>query len=251
MKFPHLFEFMDQSWLPDSLRDTMREILECGNTRPFRPYYQWVADESLRIARQEGYQNIVELGAGTAPITRHLAVDPQSEGLTLIPSDFLPDRTAYQELEKSYPGKVRPRYDAVDFSQVQQWEPKTLLVLSGTFHHIPPAARCRVLDALARSADRILVFEPLRKTLISTLFMFGSIFPALLLPLWFLGRPGRLRRFFWCWLFPLAPLLFWFDGFVTCMRLWSDGEWQSAMKRLQLPRQGTVRHTLFCQVAAV
>jgi hypothetical protein len=251
MKFPHLFEFMDLPWLPDSLRDTMREILECGNTRPFRPYYGWVADEVLRYAREGGFQTIVELGAGTAPITRHMAIDPRSDGLSLVVCDSLPDRAAYEGLEKTYPGKVSARYDSVDFSQPMHWGPKTLLVLSGTFHHIPPAARLGVLNALAGSADHVLVFEPLRKTVLSTLFMFGSIFPALLLPLWFLGRAGRLRRLLWCWLLPVAPLLFWWDGFVTCMRLWSDREWEVAMKQLHSLRPGTVRHSTFCQMVVI
>ena len=43
MQIPHLFEWMDLAWLPASLRSTLREILECGNAQPFRPYYRWVA----------------------------------------------------------------------------------------------------------------------------------------------------------------------------------------------------------------
>jgi hypothetical protein len=251
MKFPHLFEFMDFDWLPNTLRDTMREILECGNTKPFRPYYSWVADEALCFAQEGGLRTIVELGAGSAPITRHMAEDPRSDGLSLVVCDFLPDRTAYEGLEKRYPGKVRARLDPVDFSLPQHWDPKTLLVLSGTFHHIPPEARLSVLSSMVNSADHLLVFEPLRKTLVSTLFMFGSIVPALILPLWFCTRPGRLRRFIWCWLLPVAPLLFWWDGLVTCMRLWSDEEWKRAIRQLSPPRQGAVRHSLFCQMVTV
>jgi hypothetical protein len=180
-----------------------------------------------------------------------MALDPRSDGFSLVVCDSLPDRAAYEALEKRYPGKVHARYDSVDFSQPLRWEPKTLLVLSGTFHHIPPAVRSNILNAMVHSADHVLVFEPLRKTVLSTLFMFGSIVPALLLPLWFLGRSGTLRRFLWCWLLPVAPLLFWWDGFVTCMRLWSDREWEVAMEQLSPPRQGRVRHSTFCQMVVI
>lgn len=247
MKFPHLFEFMDQPWLPDSLRDTMREILECGNTKPFRPYYQWVADETLECAHERGIKSIVELGAAAGPITRHMASDSRSNGLRLIVSDSNPDRVAYKVLEQRYPGKVQPCYEPVDFSKSIDWGPRTLLVLSGAFHHIPAEARYDVLGSMAASADCILVVEPLRKTLVSTGFMFGSAVPALLLPLWFLPRPGKLRRFFWCWMMPLAPLLFWWDGFVTCLRMWNRQEWQTAFQSLPSSWSGDVRTSLFCQ----
>ena len=73
MQFPHLFEWMDLGWLPASVRNTMREILECGNARPFRPYYGWVAGEVKRRIMEEGYRKRGRAGAGTAPITRLLA----------------------------------------------------------------------------------------------------------------------------------------------------------------------------------
>lgn len=247
MIFPHLFEFMDQPWLPDSLRDTMREILECGNAKPFRPYYQWVAEEALQCAREGGMQTIVELGAGTAPITRHMAPDSRSDGLRLIVSDSNPDRAAYQLLERRYPGKVQACYDPVDFSKSNDWGPKTLLLLSGAFHHIPTEARFSVLSSMAGSADRILIVEPLRKTPVSVMFVFGSVVPALLLPLWFFPRPGKLRRLFWCWLVPIAPVVFWWDGFVSCMRMWNRQEWKKAFQKLTSPWRGEVRASLFCQ----
>src|SRR6516162_10183961 len=99
MQWPHLFEFMDLDWLPAGLRDTLREILECACSRPFRPYYCWVASEVQRAARESGCTTVVELGAGPAPITKLMARDPRSEGLRLVVCDLNPDRAAYSDLE--------------------------------------------------------------------------------------------------------------------------------------------------------
>ena len=227
MRLPHLFEFMDLIWVPKSLRLTLREILECGNAEPFRPYYQWVKSEILRESRDGGFQNIVELGAGTAPVTRLLAREANIGSFKLIPCDLNPDLDSYDALSKQYPGVVIPRMSPVDFSKLQNWPPETLLFLSATFHHIPPTARPGVLSSLKASARRIMIFEPLQNRLTSIIFVFFSLFPAVILPLWFLTRPGRLRRFFWCWTL-VAPLMFWWDGIASCVRQWSERDWRHA-----------------------
>jgi hypothetical protein len=251
MQFPHLFEWMDLEWLPTSLRNTLREILECGNARPFRPYYDWVAAEVKHEIVEKGYENAVELGAGTAPITRLLARDSGLNGVTLIVCDLKPDAEGFLNLEAKYPGRVMPEYDPVDFSQPRTWPAKTLLFLSGTFHHLPPSMRNQVLRNLTNSADQTMMFEPLRKTLLSVVFVFFSIFPALLLPLWFVNRPGRLRRFCWCWLLPIAPILFWWEGVVSCLRMWTDAQWDKALTQSCTPtRERTIRHCLFSQLVS-
>ena len=83
---------MDQPWLPESLAATLREILSCGNSSPFRSYYRWVADEVKRQVRERHCTTVVELGAGTAPISRLLAEDPDLEHVRTIPRDVRPDR---------------------------------------------------------------------------------------------------------------------------------------------------------------
>jgi hypothetical protein len=249
MKLPHFFEFMDQEWLPLSLRGTLREVLECACSVPFRPYYKWVAEEVLRSARAGGCRNLVELGAGPAPITKLLAKDPAADGLRLVACDYNPDEVEYEALEKKYPGKVVAEHAPVDFSQPRDWGPQTLLYLSATLHHIPRPARPAVLRSLVHSADRGMVFEPLRKNILSILFVFCSLVPALLLPLTFLGRPGKLRRFLWCWLIPVAPLMFLWDGFITCLRQWTNAEWEAQLHRALDPgRKGAVTSSAFCQM---
>ncbi len=249
MQFPHLFEVMDQSWPPASLHATMREILECGNSKPFRPYYQWVADEVASVLAEGEYDYVVELGAGTAPISRLLAKKPGLDGVKMIVCDDHPDAETFGDLQRQYPDKIVARNEPVDFSKPQEWPPRTLLLLSGAFHHIPPALRREVLENLTKSAQRVMVCEPLRKAPVSMIFVPFSIFPAMLLPIWFFGRPGKLRRMLWCWLAPIAPVIFWWDGLVSCLRMWTDSEWKANLQEL-LPtgRKASIGHSLFCQM---
>ena len=100
----------------------------------------------LRVGRERdaegrprgGLHTIVELGAGTAPITRLLADNPDSAGVKLVVSDLNPDRPVYEALEKKYPGRVTAVMTPVDISVPQQWDSGTLVILSAAFHHLPP-----------------------------------------------------------------------------------------------------------------
>jgi hypothetical protein len=235
----HLIEFMDQRWLPASLRRTLTEILECGNEAPFRPYYAWAAGEVRCAAAMRGSDVIVELGAAAAPLTRRLARAPGH--WKLVPCDIVPDMTAYGTLSRLHPGVVHPIYGSLDFARPHAWPPRSLLVFSGTAHHLPPPRRKEVLERLSSSSD-VLILEPLRRSVWSMLFVLLSLLPAVALPVRFVGRDGRLRRFLWCWLMPVAPLLFVCDGVVSCLRQWTAADW-----RRQLGSRAEVSERIFSQ----
>lgn len=248
----HLFEFMDQSWLPAGLRETLRDILECGNSRPFRSYYEWAAKEALTLAKESRCHTIVELGAGTAPITRHLLKRDDLDGFHLMVCDINPDLNAFRSLEDRAPEIVEALAEPVDFSKARGWPANSLLVLSATLHHVPDDERQSVLEALQASGNPLLVIEPLRKTVSSILFTFLSVVPALLTPLRYWGRPGTMRRVLWCWILPLAPPMFIWDGIVSCLRQWSPRRWsQLAASHPSKRPQPSVRQHLFTQLVTL
>jgi hypothetical protein len=145
MKFPHLFEFMDLGFLPASLHAVLREILEIGNSPPFRTYYSWVAHTIKNEMGNSDTVAVVELGAGTAPVSRILAGMPELDHVDLVCCDINPDPQVYEQLESEYSGRVKPMYESVDFSKPQKFQDGSMLVLSGTFHHIHPTKRPEVL----------------------------------------------------------------------------------------------------------
>jgi phospholipid N-methyltransferase len=226
----HLFEFQDQNWIPPSLRRTLFEILDCCNTT-ILPYNQWVSKNILQHATHKRFKHIVELGAGTAPITKLLAQDSRTDRISLIACDLKPAHDIYQELKQHYPGKVDAIATPVDFSKPYPWEASTLLVLSATFHHIPPLQRAKVLSALTQSADGVMIFEPLRRTPLSIFLAVCTLIPALLLPILMILEPGTLRRVFWCWLCPVGTVMFVWDSVVSSIRQWTAREWREALRQ--------------------
>lgn len=230
----HLFEFNDHPCTPACLRTTLFEIMEVCNTR-FRAYHEWVCREIVEETRRHGLRRVVELGAGRAPLVSRLAGLAEAANLHLIVCDLAPPVGLYQKLEARYPGRVTGMMTPLDYAERREWGPRTLLVLSATFHHVPPGARLDVLAALSASAERVLVFEPLQRTALSLFLALTSLGAALLLPFFGIGRPGWVRQALWCWLIPLAPLLFLWDATVSCWRLWSGASWQKALARVTRP----------------
>ncbi|MEO8596548.1 MAG: hypothetical protein ABI759_24740 [Candidatus Solibacter sp.] len=238
----YLFEFMDLPWLPESLRTTVREVLEICLGEPPRQYYDWVVRELLERAQREGIRTIVELGAGTAPLSHRLgAIQKQTGGgITIEVSDLYPDVPLYQSLEKQFPGVIRGRIQPLDFSRPLEFQPATLLALSGSFHHIPPGRRGAVLESL--SGHRVAIFEPLQRNLPSLLTALGGVIPGLMTPFFYLRKrsTGHARRMFWCWLVPLAPLIIVWDGLVSCLRCWTEAEWRHAFGETNLREPKTL-----------
>jgi hypothetical protein len=203
------------------------EIVEFCNAR-FRSYYPLLADAALKRATAEGFTTIVELGAGCGPLTERMAADPRSAGIRFIVCDLIPDRAAFRRLANRFPDRVEAIYEPVDFSECRDWGPKSLLLLSAAFHHVPVERRSDVLRTLRESAGGVMIFSTVRKTMWCLLTAPLVVFPALLLPIAFRHRPGRLRRILWCWLLPIAPLMMMWDAIGGCLRQWSRSDWQSA-----------------------
>jgi hypothetical protein len=238
------FEFMDLDNLPNSLRSALRDILEVGNHSPFRNYYQWTATNVYEYAKKNNIAQIVELGAGCAPITKELAKQyPQWEALFTV-TDINPDVLNFKNLEKQ-DSRIRGIYQPIDFSKKIQGFENSLLVLSATFHHIPEKNKSKVLANLKTLSPFVMVFEPLRPNLISLLFVVGALVSGFLTPLFKCNSKKFFRSFLWCWLVPIAPFLFLWDGWVSSFRCWNKQQWK------KLEPKTEVEESLFCTKAII
>jgi hypothetical protein len=230
---------MDLENLPKSLRATLRDILEVGNGAPFRNYYQWTSSSVFEYAQQNSITEIVELGAGCAPITRHLIKKYPQGNVKLKVTDLNPDFLNFKNLEKS-DKRVTAVYESFDFTKKFAGYEKSLLVLSATFHHVSENQKNKILSTQKNISPHVLIFEPLRPTGTSLLFVIGALLSGFLTPLFNLNSKKFFRCLLWCWLLPIAPFLFLWDGWVSAIRCWNKAKWQT-----QEPK-AIIEETLFC-----
>lgn len=218
------FEFMDLARLPDSLKRTLREILDCALSKPFRTYYDTVVEQiSDRVSKDPSIRAVAELGAGTAPLTHRLAKQLQPASLKLIVCDLYPHQEAFRDLQARYPDTVEPVWEPVDFSKPIPFPAGTYVVVSAAFHHVPPRLRRSVLKVL--SAFPGMIVEPVHKKAITICLAWTILFPAFATPILLRRKPGNGRRVFWCYIVPVAPLMIVWDGVISCFRCWRKNEW--------------------------
>ncbi len=197
-----------------------------------RSFNRDVARTVIQSARDHQLRSIIELGAGRAPVTAELVRHEDTAGLKLVACDLVPNQAAYRKLADAYPDRIFPIYTPVDLTQPQVVLNDSVLVLAGVMHHIPFELRPSVIQTLTQTNSQVAIFEPLLRTWLSMFLAALSFFPALLLPVTFFARPGKIRRFLWCWIIPIVPYMFAWDGVVSCLRQWRVQEWQQAFAKL-------------------
>lgn len=143
-------------------------------------------------------------------------------------SDLHPDPVLYRSLEADFPGLIVAALSPQDLSTPISPDPQTLLVISGSFHHIPFPAREKILKLLIQ--HHVAIFEPLRPNGASFLVSMAGFFPAIAAPVIYMmeRRAGHWRRLFWCWMLPVVPLIIIWEGWVSCWRCWNEKDWRRA-----------------------
>ncbi len=228
----HLIEIADLPWLPSGLVETIRGLLLLCNSRPFRNYRSWAAGVIQETVSSKRCSHVVEVAAGRAPLTA-LLLEEERFSVPVTVSDLRPSPDFFAALESKYSGRIEAYKHPVDFRQRQAWPPGSLLLMSSAFHHVPERERCDCLQVLLQECKCLLIFEPLCRNIASFVLVFFALFPALLAPFLCRGSNGLMRRVFWCWLFPLAPVILVFDGLVSWLRIWSVKEWMRAGRTMQ------------------
>lgn len=220
MKRLHLFEFLDQPWLPGPIRAGMVDYLAtisrvAGIADKMVPEVQRLVDAAHTDA-------IVDLCSGSggplpviAPKLRErVQVTLTDQHPVAIP---LPDGFSYHP-------------DPVDATACDVPGARTLF--EGLHHFPPDAARAILADALHKRAP-IGVFEVTSRSVASILSApLIPLFVVLLVPL---IRPFRLWTWVLTYLVPVLPAAILWDGFVSHLRTYTPDELRQMTADLQAP----------------
>lgn len=214
MRRYQLFEFLDQSWLPNPLRSAATRYLTAAYaTTPFPAL--WAA-KLVRVLEECRFDRIIDIGSGAGGpmemVLREMARLGCVPGVILTDLHPVPTASSIDYWPQPVSATCVPR------------ELRGLRTLFTTFHHFaPPEARAVLQDAF-RQRQPICIFEATSRT--ASAIAVSVVIPVLVLFLTPSIRPVSISQIFFTYLIPVLPLLAFWDGLVSQLRSYSIAELQ-------------------------
>ena len=226
----HWFELEDQAWFPSVIRDAGTGYLRLAAR--LGGHAKGIAAKLAEVFERSGTTRIVDLcsgGGGPIPaLVETLAQDGIDVRVTL--TDYYPNVQGLEELRRTSGGKLDYVAESVDATAVPA-SLQGVRTLFNALHHFRPELARRILQNAVDDGRPIVAIE------------FVGRHPAVLLgipfvPLVVALAVPFLRPFRWGWLpltylIPVIPLFVMWDGFVSCLRVYSEDELHELVASLE------------------
>ncbi len=220
----HLFEWEDQPWLAQSLRDFVTDHLRFTlSSAAFGAMHLTVANILLPVLERSGAAHIVDTCSGGGgwwsallPILR----ERSGRNVTVCMTDLFPNVRALRQIESVSGGGITFSTEPVSACDV---DPNlgSFQTLFTAFHHFrPDDARAVLADACAKRRTIVVVEPYSRKDAVRVAL--GSLISGILLTPFIPGMGWK--RFFLTYPIPLSVAVLAWDGVVSCLRAYTVDE---------------------------
>ena len=221
----HLFEFMDQSWYPETFRRMQADYLQFVASRG--DGYQEILPKIQTALKQAHTSRIIDLCSGSSGpwviVQPKLAEAGTDVRVTL--TDKFPHPVTVTQWSADKDASIEYWPEPVDALAVPK-ELSGMRTLFEGFHHFKPEQALEILrDAVDQNAP-IGIFEASLKPPWGPLILILSPVLTILAYLLItpLIKPRNLSRFIWTYLIPIVPLTTCWDGVVSLLRVYSPDE---------------------------
>ncbi len=225
----HLFEFEDQSWFPDFLRNYGTDFLQflSNGTKMYRPIIPVLKDGLAKA----GTNGIIDLGSGGGGGLIWLNEELKKEvpDLKITLTDFYPNISAFE-----YTKSKSDNFEFIDSPVDARDVPNDLNGLRTqflSFHHFKREDAKQILQNAVDSGSSIAIFEAQERSFPSILAMIFSPITVWLTTLFI--RPFKIGRVLFTYLIPIVPLFVLWDGVVSCLRTYSVDEMKALTGELR------------------
>jgi hypothetical protein len=236
MRRVQFIELHEQPWVPSSLRDEITDALQFALNlakayAPIAPLLQGVLDST-------GSCSVVDMCSGGGGPWLELSRKLQSQKLRgdapglRISHIWLTDKYPnLRALENAGAASENITYypSSVDAMNVPS-ELKGFRTMFTSFHHFSPEDARAILQNAVDAREGIGIFEITRRAPLTIGLMFlWALMPFVCTP-WI--RPFRWSWILWTYLIPIIPLVFLFDGVVSCLRTYRPRELREIVDKL-------------------
>ena len=192
----------------------------------------WIPALKKLLARTHK-KTILEYGSGSGDALLLLSQELQEESqeFHFLLSDITPLPEFTQKINSQNLPHIRYIESSVNATQPGQWGDLPGVFIN-SFHHFNPEQAQNILKTAILNKGEILILEYTRNTLLAMILMFFGQ-PVILLSLPFVVRLKDLPLMvLFTYLIPLFPLMFLWDGLVSCWRTYSPKEIENLVKNV-------------------
>jgi hypothetical protein len=217
-----LFEFLDQRWCPQAIRDGATDFLE--RLSFLANPYSAIRSPFVDAIRATGARSVIDLcsgGGGPWFSEQWQEARVQAQGpLCVSLTDKFPSSILAKRVERT-DATLKIVAHSVDATKV----PANLTgfrTIFASFHHFSDVSAKQILADAVRAREGIAAAEVTSRTLRAAATI--CLLPILALAITPGIRPFRWSRLFFTYIVPAIPLVVLWDGLVSCIRTRTPGE---------------------------
>lgn len=228
MKRIHLFEFEDQKWFPNSIRNYITDFLQFASNmgRIYDPIIPLLSEQ----LKNDETNTIIDIGSGGGGglISLNTALKKEIPNLRIVLTDLYPNKEAFR-----YTSKFTDNFEFVEHPIDARDIPVQLKGLRTQFlslHHFKPKDAMAILQNAVDNNSSIAIFEAQERSLKSIVGMIVSPLSVLILTPFI--KPFGWSRLLFTYLIPIIPIVVLWDGIVSVLRTYSVDEMRELVKQL-------------------
>lgn len=225
----HLFEFEDQKWFPQLLRNYVTDFLQYLANKA--KVYEPVVDVINETLQKSNTTQVIDLGSGGGGGLLWLGKELQKKNpkIRIKFTDLYPNIEAFQHTT-SQSDIFEYHSEPINAKNVPA-NLKGLRTMFLSFHHFKPQEAKSVLENAINNNQPIAIFEIQDRRLPSIIAMLLSPLSVLFTTPFI--RPFRLSRLFFTYLIPIIPFVVLWDGIVSALRTYTVDEMRYLVNTLQ------------------
>jgi hypothetical protein len=217
------FEFEDQPWFPEIIRDSMTDYLRFlfHTFKLYQPVLPLLKEALVKTNTDQ----ILDLCSGSGGAMESIYADLKrtfNADIKITLSDLFPSLIIYQHLYTKTDGGISYIIKPVDACNVPS-ELKGFRTLFSGFHHFDQEKAKEVLRDAVDARQGIGIFDGGNRSLWMILLII-ILHPILLLLCTPFFRPFRISRILFTYLIPVIPFCTIWDGIFSILRLYKPDE---------------------------
>lgn len=234
MKRVQLFEFEDFNWFPNTLRNSMTNLLVV--LHKMMKLDKVIAKLVRETLQKENLNSIVDLGSGSGgsmPVVLESILE-ENPDVSLTMTDLYPNPQAIKRFNNNGDERITYHAEPVDATNIAS-APKGLKTMVNCFHHMRPEQAKSILKSAEDSNEPLLIYEMAENTM--PLVLWWLLLPISLCILVVMCllmtpfvKPLSWQQIVFTYLIPVIPIFYAWDGQASLPRMYTMKDLDELLK---------------------